>query len=153
MTSYKMRKSTFLTIHIILPLLIGLIIYALFRNGDLKIYEWLEAIGYKASFDFNLLGSRLATHIPNWLKFSLSDGIWIYVFTSSIFLIWSHKVNTFWLITPLVIGIGLELSQLYKFIPGTFDYVDLLFLVSAYVLALTSGFRWRRKCIQTQFPY
>lgn len=146
-----MRKSTFLTIHIILPLLIGLIIYALFRNGDLKIYEWLETVGYKASSDFNLLGSHLAAYIPNWSKFSLSDGIWMYVFTSSIFLIWSHKVNTFWLITPLVIGMGLELSQLYEFIPGTFDYVDLLFLVSAYVLALISGFRWRRKCIGTQF--
>lgn len=147
-----MRKGTFLTIHIILPLLIGFIIYGLFRNGDLKIYKWLETMGYKASSDFNLLGSQLATYIPNWSKFSLSDGIWMYVFTSSMFLVWSHKVNMFWLIMPLVIGIGLELSQLYEFIPGTFDYVDLLFLVSAYVLALISGSRWRRKCIETQFP-
>jgi hypothetical protein len=54
----------------------------------------------------------------------------------------------FWLTTPLVIGIGLELSQIYEFIPGTFDYNDLFFLVSAYVLALSTGFRWRLKCIK-----
>lgn len=145
----KHRIRYYLIINIISPLIIGSMIYLLFRTDDLIVYKWIDIISYESSIPYNFMQDSFVEYVPSWIRFCLADGIWIYVFTSSIFLIWSHKLNVFWLMTPLVIGIGLELSQLYEYIPGTFDYADLFILVLAHILAIKSGLRWRNKCTET----
>lgn len=147
----KKKYRTYILLNIITPLLFGITIYVFFRNDNLLFYKWLESIGnYNFTFpvSVDLTQTSMAVQIPEWVKFSLSDGIWIYVFTSTLFAIWIQRINVFWLSLPLLLGIVLEIAQLYKYVPGTFDSIDLIFLAIGYVLALISGFKWRGKCIE-----
>jgi len=142
----------FIVLNIVFPLIIGFLIYLLFRDENLIIYRWFESIGVLNVLlpnNSDLSELTIAVYIPSWAKYSLSDGIWMYVFTSTIFVIWVHKINLYWIVLPFILGIGYEISQLFEYIPGTFDYTDLIFLVSAYLLALGTGYKWRTKCIKT----
>lgn len=147
-----MKSRTYIIINIIIPLIVGVAIYALYRNGNLLFFTWVEyVIGLKPSLNFSLDLTQILMnlHIPNWIIFSLPDGIWIYVLTSTIFVVWAQKIHLFWLSVPIFLGIGLEIFQLYNLVPGTFDSIDLIFLLSGYALALFLGIRWREKCIGT----
>jgi len=142
----------FIVLNIIFPLIIGFLIYLIFRDENLIIYRWFESIGVLNVLlpnNFDLSELTIAVYIPSWAKYSLSDGIWMYAFTSTIFLIWIHKINLYWVLLPLILGIGYEISQYFDYIPGTFDYTDLIFLVLFYFLALITGFRWRLQCTKT----
>ena len=147
-----MKSRTYIFINIIIPLIIGVVIYAFYRNENLLVFTWVEyVIGLKPSLNFSLdlTQSLMNLHIPNWIIFSLPDGIWIYVLTSTIFVVWAQKIHLFWLSVPIFLGIGLEIFQLYNLVPGTFDSIDLMFLLSGYAIALFLGIKWRAKCIGT----
>lgn len=147
-----MKSRTYIFINIIIPLIIGVVIYAFYRNENLLVFTWVEyVIGLKPSLNFSLdlTQSLMNLHIPNWIIFSLPDGIWIYVLTSTIFVVWAQKIHLFWLSVPIFLGIGLEIFQLYNLVPGTFDSIDLIFLLSGYAIALFLGIKWRAKCIGT----
>ena len=147
-----MNSRNYITINIIIPLILGILMYVLFRNYNLLFYSWIEYLtDFRLSESIQLDISNLSStlHVPNWIKFSLPDGIWIYVFTSTIIAIWAQKINIMWLLIPLFLGITLEIAQLYNLILGTFDKMDIAFLVFGYGLALIIGMRWRIKCLNT----
>ena len=79
--------------------------------------------------------------IPNWVKYSLPDALWLFSFTYIIINIWNYKINEhsfFWVFSATLIGIFSEIGQLIELIPGTFDKVDLILLLIAAILPFKS---------------
>lgn len=121
-----MRFQTFklLGIHCITPLFIGGVFYILFRSNTLNMFNWFEILGIDQIIK-DLRGSFLSLKpiIPEWIIYSLPNGLWVYSFTSGILIIWG-KLLTFWLIVPLLTGVLVEFAQLFHFFPGTYDIID-----------------------------
>ena len=114
-------------IHVVLPIAIGTWIYVGWRSTDLLVFRWIEFCGLSA-FVF-----RPAVSLPDWVLYCLPDGCWVYAATSWMLLIWQRLVPWAWL--ALILGVGTELGQLAGFVPGSYDLVDILFYVVAFILA------------------
>jgi hypothetical protein len=110
-------------------LLFGILLYATVRNTNLVIYEWLGKPGFITLFS---IPARIKTTIHPIVLYNLPDGLW---FLSGVLLIRSlWMTEKKWCIRYLAIfyllAFVLEMLQLHKNIPGTFDGVDLVFMGS-----------------------
>jgi hypothetical protein len=106
-------------LHVLIPLLSGVLIYALWRG--------IAIASSKPLFVFN---------IPYWLKYNLPDGLWLYALLSSLNIIWNNKPSPsllIWVISITLLSISTEFLQKKKLIPGTYDTGDII----AYVIAST----------------
>lgn len=137
----------------ILSLLTGGLIYILFRASTLKMFGWFNKIGLtyviNTARDFTL---NYSGYFPNWFKFSLPDGLWLFSYVCLLHLIWYDKEikkSLHWTLIVPTIAILSELGQLAKIIPGTFDSVDLIF----YIIGTISPFLITKySIIKTQTP-
>jgi len=132
-------KVKLLIIHCLFPLIIGSLIYVLFRSTGLRIFYWLKLIGLNdLVFSVRNLFFPLKGYIPSWTCFSLPDGLWVYSFTSALVTLWNNNFQEFrfWLIIPIVFGIFVEILQLIRFFPGTFDINDLIFSILGLIISL-----------------
>lgn len=124
--------------HIYLPIIIGGMIYTLFRVDTLlvfKVYEFLHIDRFIANFR----ESTLALEIPDFVKYSLPDGLWVYAFTYFLVSIWKFEENTgkekyLIMLIPLCLGVGGEVMQIFFSQIGTFDYQDLFISLIAYIV-------------------
>ena len=135
-SSIKIKTILF---NAILPLFIGGLIYLLFRSEKLLMFDWIRFLGFKQSIDFLRNDfSILKSFIPNWVLFSLPDGLWVYSFSSAIIIIWNdnRKVLILLLSIPLIFGPAVELLQFLKLFKGTFDIKDLVITIVAFILSL-----------------
>ena len=76
--------------------------------------------------------------IPNFIKYNLIDGLWLYPFCCLMLLIWNKtkcRSSFLWLVTIFLICVLHELLQKNHIIKGTFDYID---IVSYFIAFLTS---------------
>ena len=124
----------------ILSLILGTLVYLLFRVSTLKIFSWLENIGVDfLNFKIRKTTLNYTEILPDWFLFSLPDGLWIFSYTSLILHIWgkTSKESFFWIIIIPAIAIFSEILQGLKLIPGTFDSIDLLFYTLGLLLPLT----------------
>lgn len=125
-----------------LPVIVGGLIYLTYRTGTLIMFGWFKKIGLKDTIEFlrsnQLLQSLI---IPNWVKFSLPDALWLFSFTYVTLFIWDNTMNKqsiFWIFLAPFIGIFSEAGQLIGIIPGTFDKIDLILLLIAAILPFKS---------------
>lgn len=121
-------------------LLLGGLIYILFRTTTLKMFAWYDKIGLSNSI-INLRDhvSPMANDIPNWFLYSLPDGLWIFSYISLMLYIWKNSItknSVIWIFIIPFIALLSEFGQLLKFVPGTFDISDLLFYVLGIFLPL-----------------
>ncbi len=118
-------------------MIIGGFIYIIFREKKLLMFSWfssLEIINFVDYLRNNTLHIQL---IPDWIKFSLSDGIWVYSLTSLMLIIWyrdTNKLRFIWLFIGPILGLAAEFGQLVKIVPGTYDNIDFLLLLIATIL-------------------
>ena len=109
-----MRKNLFILSFF--ALVIGTMIYLLFRVSTLKVFTWLDFIG----IDFLHSNLRkdsvnLIPLIPDWFIYSFPDGIWIFSYVILMISIWNFKMNAqsiFWIIIIPIIAI---LSEIFQF--------------------------------------
>ena len=130
-----MRKQKLTIFHVICPLLLGGFIYISFRTKSLVLFNWIEDISLSGVVNvIRNIFYPLKSIVPNWIVFSLPDGLWTYAFTSSLLIIWNN-INNKVLIAfiPLLIGVILELLQYLKINSGTFDLMD----IATYIIAAT----------------
>jgi len=124
------NKIKLVVLNCITPLLLGGLIYIMFRSTELRMFKWLSAFGLDSLiFSARANISALKNHLPNWFFYSLPDGLWVYSFTSALLIFWNNdkrKVK-FWLLIPFTTGILVEIFQGLKLFPGTFDFLDLTF--------------------------
>jgi len=119
-----MNSKSFLkiSVHIILPLIIGTLIYAFFRGIPLiGMHRWS------------------ALNPPQFIIYNLPDALWFYALLSSVMFIWEYKTSKNfirWFVLILLLCLLSELFQQLKLIPGTFDYKDLIVYVIAALLSL-----------------
>jgi hypothetical protein len=136
----KKKHLLFFSCHVILPLLVGGLVYVRWRAPELLMFDWFRMLGLEPlALRFNVARAGAEPGVPLWLIYSLPDGLWVYALTAFFVRIWSgvksSPVKTFFLSLSLVLGAGSELGQLARFVPGTFDWIDFFFYIIAAVLA------------------
>ena len=131
------RKLIFLSI---LSILFGGFIYVAFRSDSIVLFSWIDYIGFAEPID-NL---RLKTlpykdGVPDWVLYSLPDGLWLFSFSSAVMVIWEMEITRYSLIlllSILILVISLEALQYYNIINGTFDIIDVIFFIFGAVLPM-----------------
>ena len=111
----------------LLSLSIGIVIYLLFRDlNNMLLLNWIPKLKFTETVFIQLTPSIFSY----FLKFNLPDMLW---FLSAILFfrfLWFYnmKVQRVYIYCLYGIGIILETSQLSEKVPGTFDWLDLLFM-------------------------
>lgn len=114
-----------ISLHVLLPISSGVIIYALVRG--IPLIDSSQRI-------FPLFPAK---HIPQWISYNLPDGLWCYAFLSAISFIWKETWSgsrCFWLGLAITAAFSSEVLQAYNFIHGTFDWNDLIAYTAATVI-------------------
>lgn len=97
------------------------------------IFYWIKKVGlYNLVFEIRQVIYPVKNILPEWFLFSLPDALWIYSFTFFMLLIWGNSKRIekyFWIPLGIFLGIGSELLQFIKIIPGKFDANDLLLCI------------------------
>lgn len=112
-------------------------IYFLYRDNTIIFNQILSTFHID-----NLLNKKdLVPHLPlpNWAIYSLPGGIWVFVLTSLLHQhrIWFQKVRLPLDYLPITYGIILEFFQFFRITNGTFDSIDIFFVLGFGVIALS----------------
>ena len=116
-------------------LLLGGLIYVIFRDKSLLMFDWFNTIGISNEVD----GLRILFQgegIYGWVKYSLPDGLWIFSYLFIVDAIWDKERNVVSMIFLWGLPIAAVLSeclQHFDLLPGVFDLMDL----ASYMLAIT----------------
>jgi len=120
----------------LLTLIIGMVIYLLFRDlNNMILFSWVK----KPECFGKILVPLESSIFSNIIRFNIPDMLW---FLSAILLfrfLWfyNHKIQKVYILCFYVIGFFFEMSQLLRKIPGTFDWLDLFFMgIGAFVEGL-----------------
>lgn len=140
------RQKLHFTLHVIVPITSGGLIYICWRQPVLLMFGWLREVGLEPlTSDIRDLATPAGNFLPPWFVYSLPDGLWVYALTAFMILIWS-SIDSFgskvlWLALGFILGVGSELGQLTGIVPGNFDYLDLVVVAVAPIAAfvLTSN--------------
>lgn len=115
--------------NIVLPLIIGGLIYVGFRSKKLRFFDWIDRIGFSDIInEIRTITYPYKEILPNWVLNCLPDGLWTYSFSATLFFVWEEFFikNKKLLILPFILVLIMEVLQLLGLIHGTFDVVDLL---------------------------
>jgi hypothetical protein len=129
------KKIKDLILLVVFPLLIGTLIYVLFRSNSILFNSWMKDSGF---FTY-LLKTRLLIQNSNltlnrYLVYNLPDGLWLFSWLNFLLIIWEFEINKtsrLVIIASFLAAISSELLQGLGFLSGTYDICDLF----AYVLA------------------
>lgn len=110
----------------LLPLLLGTLIYAMYRSIDIVDvnYRWFPICKSHA--------------LPDWFIYSLPDGLYALSLFNLLAAIWGNETGKSKPVITLTLLalIGTEAMQLLGIIPGTLDIVDMLLYAIAYIIVL-----------------
>ena len=116
-------------------LLLGGMVYVIYRDKSLLMFDWFDAIGISNKID----GLRSLFHgggISGWVKYSLPDGLWLFSYMFIIDAIWDRErnvISNMFLRGVPIVAILSECLQYIGFLPGAFDWMDM----ASYLLAIT----------------
>src|SRR2546426_12239954 len=110
-------KPTSVALHILLPILIGGLIYICWRDPALLMFKRFRILGLEPLlFQLRIAAAPIQHSLPHWFVYSLPDGLWVYVLTGFMAHSWSGTRlslgKTFWLSLGLVLGARSNLGQL-----------------------------------------
>jgi hypothetical protein len=120
----------------IFTLITGMAIYLLFRDlNNIILFTWIP----KPEFLKTTLIPLKPSIFTNILRFHLPDMLWFISAILFLRFLWFYKTKeqTVYILCFYGIGLVFETSQLSEKVPGTFDWLDLLFLsIGAFVESL-----------------
>lgn len=135
----------------ILSLISGTLIYLLFRTSSLRVFSWLDFFGISfINNKFRIKALSVNGNFPEWFLFSVPDGLWIFSYICLMLFIWKSEItfkNMLWISIIPLIAIGSEVSQIFGWVSGTFDFYDVIF----YILGSILPFLFFNKSIQYNF--
>jgi hypothetical protein len=136
--SAKRVAWAFLFFNALFPFVLGFAIYTLWRSTKLLMFRAYQQAGlYPSILALRAHTSGVKHLIPGPILYSVPDALWVYGATAALGYLWlSHPgryKRLFWTLLPVSIGVGSEFGQLFRLVPGTFDWMD----VSCYVVAGT----------------
>ena len=113
-----------------LSLLMGAAIYLGFRPNSLVIFDWADYLGLGGLIE-ELRAHSLpyGTSLPEWLVFSVPNGLWVLSFSVVMVSIWGVDnllIAAYWTASLWGAGIMSEFLQAARLIPGVFDVSDLV---------------------------
>ena len=126
-----LRINTYIHIifNVIVPIILGVMIYIKYRNINIIMFEWFDLFCID-NIIFYIRNHSYLSNVPFWFKYNFPDGLWVYSFTNLMILVWKNNINKsniyFFYIISLIAS-SLEVAQLYRIIPGTYDLADILF--------------------------
>jgi|SRR5687767_5744814 len=133
-----MRRIGLMLTVVILSLSLGAVIYFITRSENIYLNQWLSQFNNgKALFFFQHLFAN--SQLPDWIIYSLPDGLWMFGLVTIILLLWDFRLNKhsmLWIFLATCTGIFFEVFQALGFVRGSFDWTDLLFIVLAAVIPL-----------------
>lgn len=100
------------------------------------MFDWFQAIGLG---DFvaqlKIYGLSFGP-IPDWIKFSLPDGLWVFSYVLAMSALWNFDIKSHWGIIGVipVIAIISEYLQYFGVIGGGFDTRDVAFYCIATII-------------------
>ena len=118
----------------LLILLLGGLVYVIYRDKSLLMFDWFDAIGISNEID-GLRRLFQGEGIYGWVKYSLPDGLWAFSYMFLVDAIWngSRSKSSFIFIYSLpVIALLSEFFQYFGLLPGVFDWMD----VASYLFAI-----------------
>jgi len=122
----------------LIALLIGGLIYIVFRDEHLLMFRWFDELGL-SMFLGNLRAEYGHHNLYGWIKDSMPAGLWLFSYLFIIDSIWWKEKGIVYMcfiyVLPIV-SIGSEIMQYYKIIPGTFDVLDICSYLCAVILFL-----------------
>ncbi len=121
-------KTSLVILIAIIPLIVGGIIYIIWRVDSLLMFAWIESFGLTDILKV-LRDNYKHYHIPKWALYNLPNGTWTYTFTFIMTYVWVKELSMkryFYISMPFLLGSVFELGQLIKIIPGVFCYGDIL---------------------------
>ena len=125
-------KSIYL--ELIITMLLCALLYVLFRPEEILINKLL--LCFWKENDITAFFSNIKPFMPQWLVYSLPGAIWLHQFLL-IFDLYapsnSIKNRTLLSIIPLLFPLCLELFQKFHITDGTYDGVDLLLYIIAWL--------------------
>lgn len=119
---------------------IGGIIYTLWREQNLLMFEWFKIIGVLCTIDnIRNITSIYYSIIPKWVCYSLPNALWLFGGIFLLISIWKHSCfeQYIWIGVFIIIAIGSEIGQLVGVIPGTWDFFDMLLMIVSILLAIS----------------
>ena len=115
-------------------LLLGGLIYIIFRDKSLLMFNWFDAIGIGNEID-GLRRLFQGEGIYGWVKYSLPDGLWAFSYMFLVDAIWngSKLISSYIFIYSLpFFALLSEFFQYFGLLPGVFDWMD----VASYLFAI-----------------
>jgi len=129
--------------------ILGGLIYLLFYPADIYLYHWLEIINLdKIIHLVRNYTLQAYPYMPEWIVFSLPNGLWAFAYAIIITYLWWSKISPFkyfWLSSIFALGIGYELLQYLEVIPGVFCYYDLFLCLAGVSLGMIMGVNYLNK--------
>ena len=130
---------------------LGVIIYLLFRSRKLFYYKFIEV----AHLNYLVEDIRISVwvhrkYIPNWIIYSLPDGLWIFSFGVAMLhnrIFYKTAQKVFNIIFFFMIGLEFFQNSYggHGTFIGTYDFADLLCFTIGFLLASTIGYiNWSR---------
>lgn len=140
--TFQLSNILILLLNVILPIVLGGIIYLSWRKDSLYMFHWFKYSGLNdAILCLRETFFPLKDYLPTIVLYSLPDAVWVYSF--SFFMIWLWKDGPkpeliFWGSIGAILGIGGEFGQLFGIVRGTYDFVDLLLCTISVALAISA---------------
>jgi hypothetical protein len=117
-------------------LIIGLLIYLGWRDTSHPFYRRAASFGWASEID-GFRASVASFDMPEWFIYSLPDGLWMFAFVLFMMSLWDFKfygLGRFWIIAAIIVGITFEIAQGFTFGMGSFDWIDLVWIIFGAVL-------------------
>jgi len=134
------RRISRVVLHIILPLGVGSLIYILWRTPTLRVFRWFDTLGLGSEiFRLRQSFAPYRAVVPRWVLFSLPAALWMYAMAAWFQMALSRsdrRTRWIWLSIALSLGVGSELGQLWRVVPGTFDGRDVAFYLAGWIAAI-----------------
>lgn len=122
---------------------IGGLIYILLRPSEHLFFGWISQAGLASWISpARSLSPVLGQLFPDWIVYSLPNGLWAFAYTLLITTIWSGSkswLKYFWMASIPLLVLGFEMLQFPGLIPGTFCIQDMVFGVLGLVLGIFVG--------------
>lgn len=130
----EMKCSSFVILSIILPIIVGGIIYYLFCPNVV----FVKTIDAFIGLDLHITITKSSSWIFSFVRNYVLDMLWAYSLIFMLFYILGKQIKDLPIIffIALVFSSGVEMFQLIPFFEGTFDCYDILAQILAEIIAI-----------------
>lgn len=128
----------------ITSMVLGGMIYVLWRPDSLRMFSWFVALGIDQPItNMRNWSAALSGILPQWVYLSLPQSLWLLSGCLAIHSIWGdfwRRREQLWMTLVLCLALGGELGQATGTVGGVFDYLDLAMIFIAFIVAQTIAF-------------